>query len=233
MFHEKKTWRLPRLRGSSWTGDYRSGWMCYQWQTHTYNALEPIVKAGKCFDIRRVGLVTYHEGTQATYIPWADGNMVYVPESPPFYTLDHNWVAISAVRKSGMREASPAGKCTVYLDPWKGGASGVYRADKEHHVLHNFQVCFTNGSNTAPTGGRGWVLAIPGKPIGEDEEYETFGIRSRDLTRAGDTWGAQGDGDPGLRKSRRGRLARMRRGGAAFRRCWAREKEPVRGGSAR
>jgi hypothetical protein len=94
----------------------------------------------------------------------------------PYWELLHNWVAISAVRKVGNYGAAPAGKCTVYLDPWKGGASEVYPAEEKYHRIHNYQVIFLNNgdSDTAPTGCRGYILPTPGKPIERCDNPERF-----------------------------------------------------------
>jgi len=160
MFYAKTTWRL---RPGAWLfGDYRHGWMCYQWQTHTYNALQPVVSAGKCFDIRRVGLVTHHYVPAADFTHFIGAGFVVTEhmEAKSWYTLDHNWVAISAVRKIGTsRDAAPAGECTVYLDPWLGGEAGVYPAVKDSHVIHNFLA-------TTP-----WKDVEPGHPGGMSGIY--------------------------------------------------------------
>jgi hypothetical protein len=38
-------------------GDCRSGWMCYHWRTHTYDALTNNNKIYTCFDIKRRGML--------------------------------------------------------------------------------------------------------------------------------------------------------------------------------
>lgn len=147
--------------------DYNAGWKCYQWQTHTYNALTKIVEKGKCFDIRRVG--------------WVDssprGLSIITHTWNPRRYLQHNWVAISAKRPKEFSDlgAAPAGECTVYLDPWMECAPVVYRSDEKSHMLHNLQVKFTHGPDDAPTIGEGILLPTPGQPVTSGEEIETYG----------------------------------------------------------
>jgi hypothetical protein len=112
-----------------WQNDYRAGWMCYQWQTHTANALEPMIQGtpytdpSKYFRIYRVGQVKQNGST---------------------YTLEHNWVAITVAPKANSLFGSvPANKNTVYLDPWMGnGTPAVYRFTgsgfEGNHPIPNF-----------------------------------------------------------------------------------------------
>jgi RHS repeat-associated protein len=84
----------PFLRPS----DRRAGWMCYQWQAITYDALKDLINNSKCFSEARVG---------------------YVGGSG---TLYHNWVAITVGGKGqGGTGTSTAGPCTAWADPWTGG----------------------------------------------------------------------------------------------------------------
>ena len=131
-FHRRRTWRFPRL----WfvRNDYRSGWMCYQWQTITYNELEPVVSGGKCFDIERVGLITggytrhyCHRSNPFGFVGGTVGTIdccsVRIPRQ-----VQHNWVAISAVKNetASIVDDVPYGSCTVYLDPWLANGPGVF-----------------------------------------------------------------------------------------------------------
>lgn len=88
IWESRKTWRHP-IR---YPNDYRSGWMCYQWQHWTYTDLLPTVSGGKCFDIQRVG--------RKNWIPpyRCKGKIGY--EIPGHWTdVAHNWVAITVWRR--------------------------------------------------------------------------------------------------------------------------------------
>ena len=130
-------------------GDYRSGWMCYQWQTLTFNELEDFVSGGKCFDMARVGSWTYEQDD-----PPCDPCRGYVPVFPSRVdvVIGHNWVAISAVRGKHGSQRVPAGECTVYLDPWKNNSPCAFSSDGGHST-HNCVLSFCNGPDGRPTGG--------------------------------------------------------------------------------
>ena len=105
-------------------GDNRSGRMCYQWQTLTYNALAPIVQNSNYFQIERVGLVTEPFGTS-----FGAGSLGE-PESYSVAlgaTLQHNWVAISTAPAQLVWQRTPPGRNTVYFDPWIGNGAVVFR----------------------------------------------------------------------------------------------------------
>ncbi len=146
MFHKTETRSFPRF---GFRDDHRRGWMCYQWQTHTFNALEPIVKKGKCFDIRRVGLVA---GT---------GDKT---------SLEHNWVAISSIKKvRKVTDRTAAGKCTVYLDPWMGNGPEAYCNTgvgyEKGHPRHNFLGEEPLGEDPSkPEGMGGYYTPAGGQP---------------------------------------------------------------------
>jgi hypothetical protein len=154
MFYEKKTWRAPRF---GFRNDYSNGWMCYQWQTYTYNALEPIVKGGKCFNINRVGTVARNTG-------WFGGTSL---------SLENNWIAITARglpgEKGGALSSVPAGPCTVYLNPWQGNGPAAFQfsngAYGGGHPTHNFVGNTLFGPDPSlPTGIGGIWLTPEGEP---------------------------------------------------------------------
>ncbi len=143
MFHKTETWSFPRF---GFRDDHRRGWMCYQWQTHTFNALEPIVKNGKCFRIVPVGLVTSAGGND---------------------TLQHNWVAVTAGQKTdaGPYSSVPASSCTVYLDPWMGNGPEAYCHTgvgyEQGHPCHNFVGNNPLGTDPKRPTGMGGVYKPP------------------------------------------------------------------------
>ena len=138
MFYDKETTSFPRF---GIRDDYRRGWMCYQWQSHTYYALSSIVKSGKCFDIQRVGYVSSKNGISE---------------------LAHNWVAISTIMdKSSRFSLARSGKSTVYLDPWIGNGPEAYcytgTGYEQGHPTHNFLGGDIFGEDPSrPTGITGW-----------------------------------------------------------------------------
>ena len=149
MFLSNRTWQFPRF---GLTNDLRHGLMCYQWQALTYNALDQIVKKGKCFRIARVGTVEVSGGKKE---------------------LTHNWVAITAFQNRcnpPLWFSVPASDCTVYLDPWIGEGPGAYCHTgvgyEDGHPPHNFEGTNPSGSDpTHPTGMGGLYKPPTGDPL--------------------------------------------------------------------
>jgi RHS repeat-associated protein len=171
MFYKEQTISRPILTQN----DYRCGWMCYQWQTHTFNALEPVVTKGKCFNISRVGLiqlklhlVPHHCGGPGT------GFTRY--ERVVECILAHNWVAITASgQEGGIFTKVPTNKCTVYLDPWKGESPKAYCFSEEGkcedgHPCHNFVGNCPLGNDPKKPSGMGGMY----KPSEGDFEPRCF-----------------------------------------------------------
>ncbi len=100
MFEDNKTWRIR-------PGDYSAGWMCYQWQTKTHNALKDTIEKSKCFSEARVGHVD-------------------PSKSKP---LRHSWVAITVGKGQTGVKAPRSGPCTAWADPWAEGAANIYVLD--------------------------------------------------------------------------------------------------------
>ncbi len=119
MFWNHRTIRC-RLSPTRWFDyDYRAGWLCYQWQTHTYNGLLPVVSRSNCFRMERVGSIE---------------------SGPDDQKLTHNWVAITLKGTSGFYVRP--GACTVYLDPWWRSSPCAYQSVGPGHCAHNCQMVF-------------------------------------------------------------------------------------------
>lgn len=115
MFNRLRTWRW--IDCVSWmpivgpVEHYHAGWMCYQWQHHTYHALESFLESSRCFEMERVGRL-----------------------DPPSFLPGHNWVAITVLLGSNAK----SGACTVYLDPWWNSNPSVFPSDDaDAHDIHN------------------------------------------------------------------------------------------------
>jgi len=148
-YYESTTWRIPRpypwLSGEldHLRGDYRGGWMCYQWQVIMWRKLNPVVQGLKHFDIKGVGFVSGVTGSRK---------------------LGHNWIAISARSNAEGIERAKAGECTVYLDPWWDEGPNAYAFTgsgyERGHPTHNYLVDSFNPNPDGsfaeePTGSTG------------------------------------------------------------------------------
>ena len=59
MFFEKRTFEICRPLRTIFCGgsDYRAGWMCYQWQTFTWDAVKDLIAKSKCFSEQGLGML--------------------------------------------------------------------------------------------------------------------------------------------------------------------------------
>ncbi len=166
MFSQNETWRLR-------PGNYNSGQMCYQWQTLTANALEPIVQNSNYFYIARVGLVTQSPLTAPGLGSLGEPEPSSFAEPPGPLVLQHNWVAISTTPPGrSVWQVTPPGPSTLYFDPWIGNGPVVFRYTgtgntgyEGDHPIPNYVGTPYGADPLKPEGTEGYYTP-PGTPPG-------------------------------------------------------------------